>query len=615
MKKILLITILIGLGMATYAIPARPTPITVTQPDGTEFVMYLNGDEHFHYSTSEDGLLIVKNTTGYYNYGLMNKKGEISASEFIYHKPENRLKNEKIFIESILKNIDFRNIAQNISIEKSNARMQKINADKVPSSVSSVGEKGIAILVNFSDKAFVTTNTNQKFYNLLNKNGYSDNNAIGSARDYFIACSDSIFQPTFDVYGPYTLPNNMNYYGSNNSLGEDMHPEQMIKDACVQANNNGVDFSQYDTNGDGYVDNVFVFYAGYSEASGGDANTIWPHRYYVSGSNTSFDGVKIRDYACGSELKGNSGNEMDGIGTFSHEFSHVLGLPDMYNTATGNSTLYYWDIMDGGCYNGPGYEGDVPCFYSAYEKFFVGWLTPTLITNCGDYTLNPLFSEDGNAFLVTQSGNHNLNGKNPSPAEFYMLENRQKTSWDYYLPSEGMLIWLINYSASVWESNLVNNSILRVNLIRADRNSSSTTLSGDAFPGNNNQYTTYNLTSNNGAQWNKCVEKITKNSNLIDFHFNCNTLSKSNTKGKGKVEIIYSGDDTWKANLDSGNYVVNVYDVSGRLVLEQCFGDCKQKGLSEEIIVKAKLIPGMFYIFAIKDLNNDANYFGKVIAF
>lgn len=609
MKKALLIVIFIGLGMTTYAIPAKPTPITVIQPDGTEFVMYLNGDEHFHYNTSEDGLLIVKNTTGYYNYGLMNKSGKISASEFIYHKPENRSKNENIFVKSILKKIDFRNIAQNVSIEKSNARMQKVNASKAPSSINSIGEKGIAILVNFSDKAFVTPDANQKFYNLLNQQGYSDNNAIGSARDYFIACSDSIFQPAFDVYGPYTLPNNMTYYGGNDSQGNDLRPEQMIKDACKLASDNGVNFSQYDTDGNGKVDNVFVFYAGYSEASGAPSNTIWPHRFYVDGPNTTFNGVKIYDYACGSELKGTSGNKMDGIGTFSHEFSHVLGLPDMYNTSTGNSTLGFWDIMDGGCYNGPDHDGDVPCFYSAYEKFFVGWLTPTLLTNCGDNTLNPLFSENGNAFLVTQNGNHNLSGKNPSPAEFYMLENRQKTSFDYYLPNNGMLIWRINYSTSAWEANLVNtSSILRVNLIRAAGGSSSSgSLASDAFPGSNNQYTTHDLVSNNGTQWNKRIEGITKNGDLINFNFNCNTLSNSNIT-KGKIEIVYYGDNIWKADLDSGNYIVNIYDVNGKLIANQNFNN-------EEVIIQVKFSSGMFYIFAIKDLNSNANYFGKIIAF
>ena len=102
----------------------------------------------------------------------------------------------------------------------------------------------------------------------------------------------------------------MSYYGGNDSDGNDKNPRQMVIDACTQAFNNGVDFAQYDTDNDGYVDNVFIYYAGYNEAEGASANTVWPHRWTLANANTTFNGKIVYDYACTSELKGKSGTNM-----------------------------------------------------------------------------------------------------------------------------------------------------------------------------------------------------------------------------------------------------------------------------------------------------------------
>ena len=239
----------------------------------------------------------------------------------------------------------------------------------------------------------------------------------------------------------------------------------MALDACWAAHNNGIDFSQYDTDNDGFVDNVFIYYAGYNEAEGAASNTVWPHRYVVQSwevdGETEIDGKLVYDYACTSELKGRSGSEMCGIGNFCHEFGHVLGLPDYYHTEDSYSTtLGYWSIMDGGAYSN---EGRTPPLYSAYDRFFLGWLTPTEINSPEYLYLLPLTQSmeeqadmSHQAYLLADR-EHNLDGQDPNPTEFFIMEYRQQTGWDEYLPGEGVLFWHIDYKSRIWQQNTVNN--------------------------------------------------------------------------------------------------------------------------------------------------------------
>jgi len=325
----------------------------------------------------------------------------------------------------------------------------------------------LVILVNFSDKDFITANPQTAFTDLLNQEGYSANGGTGSARDYFHDASNGLFNPQFDVAGPYTLPHNFAFYGENDTDDQDKNPRQMVIDACVLADASGVDFAQYDTDNDGYVDNIFIYYAGYNEAENAPANTIWPHRWSLSNYNTKFDGKIIFDYACTSELRGKSGSNMCGIGTFCHEFGHVLGLVDYY--ATNNSThhtLSYWNIMDAGAYLN---LGRTPPTYSAYDRFYLNWLIPIELKTKQEVTLDAL-TESNKSYIITQNGNHNLNGSNPDPTEFFTLENRQPKGWDTYLPGHGLIITRINYNASTWSSNTPNNDPLAmgVYIIEAD---------------------------------------------------------------------------------------------------------------------------------------------------
>jgi M6 family metalloprotease-like protein len=270
----------------------------------------------------------------------------------------------------------------------------------------------------------------------------------------------------------------------------------MIKEACLLADSIwDVDFTQYDNDGDGKVDFVYVIYAGYGEADGGGANTIWPHSYQLSAAGVycQVDGVRVNLYACGNEIDYFT-KQHTGIGTFCHEFSHVLGLPDLYTTdGQTHKTWGEWSILDYGPYNN---DGNTPPAYSAYERFFMGWLTPELIIDSADIVLEEL-NDSQQALLISTTDQHNLVGNDPNPTKFYLLENRQQEGWDTYLPGHGLMLTYIQYNYNKWFQNTVNNTAksMGVDLIEADGKTPNSSGSGylgkatDLFPTGATAYT------------------------------------------------------------------------------------------------------------------------------
>jgi len=322
-----------------------------------------------------------------------------------------------------------------------------------------------------------------------------------------------------------------------------------------------VDFSQYDTDKNGIVDNVFIYYAGYNEAEGAAANTVWPHRWSLSNKNTTFNGVSIYDYACTSELRSKSGSNMCGIGTFVHEFGHVLGLPDYYPTNGGTQqTLSYWSTMDAGPYLN---QGRTPPAYSAFDRFYLNWLIPSEIKEAGDYSLENLTTSN-KAYIFTQFGNHNLNGSNPSPIEFFTLENRQKTGWDYYLFGHGMLISHIYYNASTWQDNGPNNDALAMgyDIIEADGTATDQTLSGDPFPGTQ-AITSYNPVLRDNTNIRKPISNIKEIAGVISFHFASNIILTQSLKTFSTVQGTPSAIQTVTVSGSKLTDVLNLSFING----------------------------------------------------
>ena len=475
MKKIYLALCACVISIGVFAVIASPEPVTVTQPDGSTLTVKLVGDEFHSYYTRLDGTPVRPDNKG-------------------------RWINDPSVAEPTRVAVKARQTAQQAQISSS-----------FPLTGS---PKSLVILVNFQDLKF--SYTLDDFQRMLNVSGYSENNGVGSARDYFIASSDSVFSPQFDCYGPVTVSQGYAYYGGHKNGGNDAHAAQMIVEACNLVSLEGVDLAQYDTNNDGRLDNVFVYYAGHNEAEHGGENTIWPHRSVVMGSER-VDGKLIYDYACTSELRGASGKSMCGIGTFCHEFGHVLGLPDYYDTYNSSRyTIGTWDIMCSGSYNG---SGKTPPSYNAGERFQLGWLMPVQLDEAGPYVLDPIETSN-TAYLVAQTP-HNLSWDNADPNEYWLLENRQHVGWDSpatALPGTGMLIWHIDYNPSAWRSNSPNNSTPLLFDVEEAYGVKGYSSSTDPFPGSANVFE-FTPVLHNGEMLDQPILNIIESDELITFTF------------------------------------------------------------------------------------------------
>ncbi|MBR4547272.1 MAG: immune inhibitor A, partial [Paludibacteraceae bacterium] len=281
--------------------------------------------------------------------------------------------------------------------------------------------------------------------------------------------------------------------------------------------------------------------------------------YYRIHPAVMLDGKRLNSYACSGEIEYYS-KQHDGIGTFCHEFGHVLGLRDHYATDDGNhKTLGFWDTMDAGPYNN---EGNTPPLFSAYEQFFLGWLTPVVISDTGSYSLNALTQEQ-KAYLLCAGGTHNLIGNDPNPTTFYMLENRQQDGWDAYLPGHGLLLTKIQYNFTKWDYNEVNNdaSSMGYDLIEADGRATSSGNSDDkygkatdAFPAGATSYSGISGYPINAiAEQNGVITFRIGNGGGTSGSGNCDNYSWTATRSLSAGDVIL-GDYTWAITAPDGAY-------------------------------------------------------------
>lgn len=454
------------------AVPAKPGILEMTRPDGSSVNVRLIGDEFNHQYFSPDGYLL-KEQNGEFYYATVGADARPVSSGI---RLENTTSPEaQAFKASQNKTAVLEKLNQGIGLRAASRRYSA--PAKGPglfheSHFPNQGiQKGLVILVEYKDVKFQVENPLDYFSRMCNEVGFSDYGGTGSARDFFLESSMGQFDCTFDVYGPITLSKNMSAYGGNNWSGDDNDPAAMVVEACDQLDDT-VDFTEYDRDGDGVIDNVFIFYAGRGEASGGSSDTVWPHSWNINsgGYTRSYDGVELYRYACSNEWEG---SRPDGVGTFVHEFSHVMGLPDLYATSyTGAFTPGSWSTMDYGPYNN---NGCTPPLYSAFERYALSWIDPVEI-DCAMSATLPAIGENV-CGIIKDTEN-----------EFFLFENRQQTGWDTYIPGHGMLVWHVDYKQSVWDSNRVNNtpSHQYVDIEEADGTQSDYSRDGDAFPGASN---------------------------------------------------------------------------------------------------------------------------------
>lgn len=423
------------------AVIAKPGVTTVKQPDGTTVSFILHGDEFFSYRTTKDGYVIAQNTEGYYCYASFNT-GKLVVSDI--RVGQQTKGTSAVMVKGVPDAVAMSIRQSGIARTQESAPTQAV-----------MPPKGLVIMAEYTDIKFQPGNIQAKFSALLNQPNYTQNGAIGSAKEYFSDNSMGKYSPDFVVTKVVTLPKNRAYYGENDATGRDMRPDEMIYDACKAAALEGINFAEYDSDKDGIVDNVFVFYAGHNEAERGPMESIWPHRFSIANKNLTLNGVRLKTYACTSELRASSGSEMAGIATFCHEFGHVLSLPDLYDTdyaanGQGKSLHNSLSIMSSGVYNN---DGKTPPYYTSIEREFLGWLEPTEITESKNYTLDQIHK---NVVYKIPTSN---------PGEYFLLENRSRIKWDAYIGGTGMLVYHIDKSsndvfgkeaAARWDKNTLN---------------------------------------------------------------------------------------------------------------------------------------------------------------
>lgn len=489
MKKLLFTALAVCMGVVTaFAVPAkRGVKRMLKLSDGTRIEAELQGDESFSFYKTSDGRALRRSLNGNFELAdlaaLQQEWGEATVSRNTARKA-----------------------AQKRKIEYKGVR------------------KGLVILVNFSNLSM--TYTRSDFDKYFNEVGCKDFGLNGSVHDYFYEQSYGQFDLEFDVVGPYDLGHSYSYYGSPSGSNNDVRAQEMISRACVLADKD-VNYKDYDWDGDGEVEQVYVIYAGYGEAQGADPTTIWPHEFTIAGSGLphTFDGVNVSTYATSCEMHGDGETDtgiIDGIGTACHEFSHCMGIPDMYDTGqSGNFGMDVWDLMDYGCYTD---EGNTPTAYTAYERWSCGWLEPIELSSPCHVMDMPCLEQNPVAYVVYNDANRN---------EYYLLENRQQVGFDKAAYGHGMLVVHVDYDANVWHKNQVNvsKSRQRMTIIPADNlfGKGGTNADGDPFPGTKNVTaltntttpgaTLYNANRDGRKYMNKPIERIDETNGLISFDF------------------------------------------------------------------------------------------------
>ena len=568
--KLYLTACLLVLGLScAHAVPAKKgVKRTIKLADGTSVVAELKGDEFASYWQADDGKCYVQDVDSR-TFKITDKAQVVNRG------------------------LAKRQKANDERIKRFAKRGPKREITGAFSHFTGI-KKGLIILVNFKDVKFGKTHTRTMFNNIANKKGFTNRLGFkGSVKDYFLAQSNGQFELDFDVVGPYTLSQNMAYYGAHTKDGNvDAKAGHMVLEACQMADKD-VNYADYDWDGDGEVDQVFVIYAGFGEADGGSEDTIWPHESMLSASTVGTryetkDGVNVNTYACGNEntydMLGRS--RINGIGTICHEFSHCLGYPDLYDTNYGgNFGMGSFDLMSSGSYNG---ESFCPPNYSAYEKWIAGWITPIVLDKPA--SVKGLQAQDvkyGQAFVV-----YNDNNKN----EYYLIENRQQSVgiWDKQLPASGMMITHVDYDENIWAWNNVNtivnyssqygkdyayldNDHQRLTIFHADNEegASANSQAGDLYPFNGNNSLTDTSSPaatiyQGGSTMGKPITNITQNEDgSIDFDFmggsNDNIISGihfvENDEMSSFGQGVYSLDGRYMGTsvngLDKGIYIVN----------------------------------------------------------
>lgn len=419
MKALFFICLAALLSIKGFAISAYPYLIPQVV-NGKVFYIRLLGDEHRKWAETEDGYTIVRNANGQWCYAKLDNDSILSATSWTIDTSHH------VGFENFIKSVP-KHLRTLKSQHKRNILSQRTTKQ-------AIGERRILVIL-MSYKNLPFTKTKSDFDNLFNQEGYGDDHAQGSVRDFYLSSSYNQLLLTSDIYGPYTTSNVMSYYGKNTagSNGNDANPYQLFLEAIDNVSHDA-DLQLYDGDGDGFIDNVHIIFAGYGEEAGASSDAIWSHEatFYRP---YEINGLKIDRYSCAPELRGNSGNGISRIGPHCHEIGHALGAMDYYDTDYSAGGEYSgtgkWDVMASGSWNN---DGVTPADFNPYVKAYnFGWITPKPLPQ-GEVTILPSNANSQSYYLL----------KSSEYGDYYMLENRSRTGWGGGLPGEGLLFYHIH---------------------------------------------------------------------------------------------------------------------------------------------------------------------------
>ena len=447
MRKKLLFGLLFA-AMTAGAVKMKPGINIIKQADGTTITVRAYGDEDLSYFLASDGTLLYQEGTNFYIAGV-KADGTLYSTGVLAHEPSMRTikeisaikaQNAKAFYNSMEKQTKANKVRRE-PMTPDNSLLPSLGKHKIP-----------VILVEFSDVEFSVENPKATFDKYLNGKELFNKETdpemgqnYASVAKYFKDMSFGKFEPEFEVYGPVNLGKPLATYGAGYSSEENMG--LLLTDACTAVDDE-VDFTQYDSNDDGNIDLIYIIYAGFSQSiAGNSTDCIHPKSGYLSLAK-SFDGMDVKRYGVNNELNGTPADQangpiINGIGLFCHEFSHCMGLPDLYPKSGSiaeaciNQNMDYWSLMDAGEYTANGYR---PTAYTAWERERLGWMEIGTLTGPSNVELKSL-DEGGAAFRI-------YNDKDETGHEYYIVENVQNNGWNKNLFGNGLMVTHVDYLSS-----------------------------------------------------------------------------------------------------------------------------------------------------------------------
>ena len=447
MRKKLLFGLLFA-AMTAGAVKMKPGINIIKQADGTTITVRAYGDEDLSYFLASDGTLLYQEGTNFYIAGV-KADGTLYSTGVLAHEPSMRTIKEISAIKAQNAKAFYNSMETQAKANK--VRREPMTPDN--SLLPSLGKHKIpVILVEFSDVEFSVENPKATFDKYLNGKELFNKETdpemgqnYASVAKYFKDMSFGKFEPEFEVYGPVNLGKPLATYGAGYSSEENMG--LLLTDACTAVDDE-VDFTQYDSNDDGNIDLIYIIYAGFSQSiAGNSTDCIHPKSGYLSLAK-SFDGMDVKRYGVNNELNGTPADQangpiINGIGLFCHEFSHCMGLPDLYPKSGSiaeaciNQNMDYWSLMDAGEYTANGYR---PTAYTAWERERLGWMEIGTLTGPSNVELKSL-DEGGAAFRI-------YNDKDETGHEYYIVENVQNNGWNKNLFGNGLMVTHVDYLSS-----------------------------------------------------------------------------------------------------------------------------------------------------------------------